>query len=296
MGRLPENIRFRRRPIHMQGGIVRNGIWRLPGADLTVTGGGGPSFPNEPGGYTVRYHHQFGVLPADDNGIAGTDWYIESLGSPALAIEADATAPSGNGYIMRTTFPYGMGDGGAPSHVNVGYISDFQRVSEQYISLRVKLENADWENQQVGSKLFYIGHGGSDGEANNESFFMFRNETEVLEAQNPLSFGIWQQGGIDDRYEGPNIGASAQFYCGVWNQIELRMVLSDIDTYNGTLEIWINGNKTHDFSDIIWRTTAKPLGFKTFKWDPVWGGDSGNVKTRDDFMLLDEVYVSGIPI
>src|SRR5256886_10960439 len=50
-----------------------------------------------------------------------------------------------------------------------------------------------------------------------------------------------------------------------------------------------------DYSDVTYITPGNTLGFYTFKFWPVWGGIGGS-KTRDDYMQLDHIYISGKPL
>ena len=73
------------------------------------------------------------------------------------------------------------------------------------------------------------------------------------------------------------------------------MTINDIGVANGTLKVWINGTQTHNYSNVVWRTSDAPSLFFGRMWDPTWGGN-GNVpnKSRNDFLWIDHVYISAV--
>jgi hypothetical protein len=58
--------------------------------------------------------------------------------------------------------------------------------------------------------------------------------------------------------------------------------------------MWIDGTMVMDYSDVTYITRTTPRGFTMFKWNPTWGG-SGGTRTRDDYILIDHLYLSGLP-
>jgi hypothetical protein len=72
-------------------------------------------------------------------------------------------------------------------------------------------------------------------------------------------------------------------------------VLNDIGSANGVYRLWWNGVLVADYSDVVYRTAVNPSGFYGRNWSPTWGGIGTRSKSRDDFLQVDHVYLSGIP-
>ena len=93
-----------------------------------------------------------------------------------------------------------------------------------------------------------------------------------------------------------NVGTSAAFTAGAWHHIEMVFILNDDGLSNGVYKMWDNGVLTHNYSNVRMVGTAygTTAGFRELHFDPVWGGVNGTYKSRDDFMYIDHIKVSGI--
>jgi len=76
--------------------------------------------------------------------------------------------------------------------------------------------------------------------------------------------------------------------------MEFVLQLNTIGQANGVFRWWIDGTLVMDYRDMIYVDAANPLGFFTFKFWPYWGG-GGGTRTRDDYIQVDHLYLSGIP-
>ena len=67
-----------------------------------------------------------------------------------------------------------------------------------------------------------------------------------------------------------------------------------VDHYDGIKRVWIDGVLVTEYTNVKFLDSRYNFirGFYEAQWTPVWGG-TGGTKTRDDFMLLDHLYVSG---
>jgi hypothetical protein len=92
----------------------------------------------------------------------------------------------------------------------------------------------------------------------------------------------------------PNVDTRALFTAGKWHRYELLMETNTIGQANGKFKMWWNGVMTHNYSNVVYRTATYPAKFFGRKWDPVWGGAGGPSKSRDDYLLVDHVYISGV--
>ncbi len=83
---------------------------------------------------------------------------------------------------------------------------------------------------------------------------------------------------------------------GSWHHWEAVLELNDISRANGVFRMWVDGNRVIDYSDVTYVTTETPYGFNLWKWNPTWGGGNNVRRTRQDFVQIDDVYLSGIPL
>jgi hypothetical protein len=92
--------------------------------------------------------------------------------------------------------------------------------------------------------------------------------------------------------------AGPQMRCGAWNLLEIEMRLNDIGVDNGLLRVKVNGQLTHEYGDIRYRTAAFPRGFKQRKMAPTWGGNSATpvFKQRTDTMIIAHWTIQGQPL
>lgn len=50
-----------------------------------------------------------------------------------------------------------------------------------------------------------------------------------------------------------------------------------------------------DYSDVVYLTPGNTAHFNLWKWNPTWGGQNGPIKSRPDYIQIDDVYLSGVP-
>src|SRR5439155_13160615 len=89
-----------------------------------------------------------------------------------------------------------------------------------------------------------------------------------------------------------NVNTTALMTCGTWHRWEVVLKLNTVGSANGVFQWWIDGTQILNYSDVTYLTLGNTLGFYTFKFWPVWGGIGGS-KTRDDYMQVDHLYISG---
>jgi hypothetical protein len=248
------------------------------------------SYPNEPAGLTRVFEHDFAVIPNGSNGAAGSDWLVEG-GSSNLSIVTDGSATGGDANCLRTRFPNGQSSGEAPVNVNVDtQDGGSSRRTEQYFSLWFMIEGSNYENQAVGTKFGFFGYGESASTALNEGFLVLVGAgTQQIMSSMRLEF--WQQNNVS-RELSRNVGSGNPVVCGVWNHLELVMIANTVGSSNGEFHMWVNGVKTHQYTNVVYRTASASLGFRAWKWNPTWGG-IGGTKTRDDYVRFAHVYLSG---
>jgi hypothetical protein len=100
------------------------------------------------------------------------------------------------------------------------------------------------------------------------------------------------QGSAMFRYQ--NVSSAKVFTAGTWHTVELYANVGTVDQFNGTVRIWVDGVLVTQYTNLKFLDSrySYTRGFYEGDWTPVWGGTGGS-KTRDDFMLLDHLYLSG---
>ena len=257
------------------------------------------SYPNEPVGYNRLFEHNFEIIPDVGNGVMGT-WTNES--GPSNLSVVTGSNPDGNDiFDVQTEYPISHSSGNAPVHYNVNQVESGSRVTEQYFSWWLKVEGTDFENQQVGTKLCYFGYGESSAGALNQGYLIFVNSSGSQQLESNFYLDFWQQGTIgndtgDEEKLGRNVGSGPQWTVGSYHQLEPLMIENTSGSYypsaDGTFKLWVDGNLTHNYTNIEWHEPSASLGFLGWKYDPVWGG-VGGTKTRADYWRSAHVYMSG---
>ena len=70
--------------------------------------------------------------------------------------------------------------------------------------------------------------------------------------------------------------------------------MNTVGVADGTFKMWIDGIKITDVSNVEWRVAGRTNQFFQWTWNPTWGG-IGGTKSRNDFVMIDHVYMSGLP-
>jgi len=291
--------------------------------EVTVGSGGGTktsgslNFPNEPAGFQRWAEHDMRSLP-DGNlshqGYANTDY-----GSNYVIVE-DGSAP--NGKALRIRYPEGMRGGVTPGRFFVwdqdGPDSNPNRnateLDEFYISLHIKLDGPDWEFPSSELKMYYMAGGrlGSQGWSHlGYRTSQFGNYTSGEVLYSPEYRGIHgsvraYRGEPAPRYRHDDEPRHLH-QVGEWRHIEYYRKTSDVNVENGILKLWVDGHLLIHETGILDQTDTDgdyTMGFHQFHWAPVFGGgynggdpdeDGRHYKSRDDFMRLGHLYISGVP-
>jgi hypothetical protein len=273
-----------------------------PGAE-SFSGSG--TYPNEPAGLSTIASVDFTNGITAQTGVCTE--HSDAYKRANSEYVTDATAPTGDGAVFQGKFPSGMADGRSswrfdcwgPGMDAPGGRYDYR---ELYVTYWLKIEGSDYQNQTVGTKTHYIAYGSTsrqnhsapflDGTFNDQA--IMTNMTYAPYVYEMKDDGSDAGGGAVRRT--PNVtGYSNKVGVGGWTQVELYYRINDIGPTkdNGVLRVWINGTLTHEETEIRYRSDMHPLGFYHFQFTPVYGGNSGDVRTRDDYWRLDQVYISG---
>jgi hypothetical protein len=276
-------------------------------ADAQLPPSGGNQHPHEPAGYVAFAEHNMSSLPSYPRTLGGLlgSWYGYPQNDPDLVVvQPDTSAPESPPNTIRTRFPRGLQAGSGP--VNFGGWDAAGRTNGQksklYISLWLKLDGPNYENQATGTKMGFIGGATpTSSSAHNSWFFLKGNGSQAIlptfkvelhqsfdATQNPPSVAINLPQNVDTR---------SLMTAGVWHHWEAVFEMNTPGVEfpgDGIFKWWIDGILVMDFNNMTYRYGTHQNRFWDFVWNPTWGGTAG-VKTRDDFILMDHLYMSGVP-
>jgi hypothetical protein len=250
-------------------------------------------YPNEPAGFVPIAEHRFSCRPGEDQCQPRGIWTHEPGGIDNFSIQHDATAPQSPDSVGRTLFPTGQPSGSAPVWFDGwgdgGYASAFYR--KLYVSLWVRIGGTDYENQAVGTKMGFIGYGEDPSGAANQGFAMLRGDG-TQSVGSAFNLGFWQQNNVS-RDMNQNVNTSKVMTVGPWHHWEWEMELNTLGESNGVFKWWVDGALITSYSDVVYITPGNTFGFYNYRWNPTWGGQGGT-KTRNDYMDMDHIYISGV--
>ncbi len=275
---------------------------QAPASPANPTG----SNTNEPAGMSRIAESSFDCRPGGGCEPAGVwteasdDWKQGNL-----SIVPDASGPRSPGSALRLRFPSEMQDGISPARFDAwgpGRSSEgAYDYRELYVTYWIKIEGTDYQNETVGTKTHYVAYGSTIRNNHSAPFLSgtFSGQS-VMQAMtySPYVYEMEDDGsdaGGGAQRRTPNVDASRKVNVGEWTQIELYYRINDIGPTqdNGVLRVWINGQLTHEEYGIRYRSDTNPKGFYHLQFTPVYGGNMGDVRTRDDYWRLDHLYISG---
>lgn len=290
-----------------------------------------PNASIEPPGYQTFFEMQFGpTLPPNGGGLyvnatTGAQYGVLSgqfaRQSATATIGIDPAAPHGQ-YYARFLYPAGMN-----ANINLGPINqspgifnmwdaDFAaRYTGVYEELYFRLPNPTFEFQAVGTKVFgymyRLPPGG--GAPNNKAVILCQwtsdNSLYVPAVMTDDSV-IYPASSSDDAtslslhqaihqtnstLNGPHVVHTVA--CGpTWHKREHLTVLDQPGVFaSGILKQAFDGVLTQNYNNIRYRGVGDTNGWAWRHYDPVWGGSGGAKKTRDDYLDLAYIRLSGIP-
>jgi hypothetical protein len=255
---------------------------------------------NAPAGYTTLADNRFDIKPPWPRANTGTvgSWWSNAPTNPNLTLMSDASAPVSASSVIRTKFYAGQNAGVAPVNMG-GWIGpatmNYRKV---YFSMWIKIEGTSFENQKTLTKAGFFGVGNPKS-GQSELFFGLDNGLAVQRMQSDfevkfLQQNILQPNGWTSRNLNQNVSRTHLMTAGSWHHWEATMAVNSMGSANGTFQMWIDGTQTHNYSNVVYITPTAPYGFNSWKWNPTWGG-SGGVRTRNDYIDIDQVFISGTP-
>jgi hypothetical protein len=280
--------------------IIAASLCCAPDSVAVTVGGGSASYPNEPPGFTAWLDHDMTTIPGRSGTTvaSGTGYFSDYDAGSNYSVVRDETFPGGARDVVRITYREGHRDGSSPGRFfgrDVPSADDATPQSEWYVSLWVKLDGSDWEHPPNELKLWYNGVGNMSRPSRGGGVRLASSGTLAIAD----SFGwrvTWRETANSViRVRGV---ATPRFHVGRWHHIEHYGRISSPGESDGELKVWLDGELVAHVTDVQnqdedgWTT-----GFTEFHWAPVFGGSCSAdcPKTRDDWMRLGPLYVSGRP-
>lgn len=285
----------------------------------SALGGQRGHYTNEPAGFVPFAENDFHDLPLTNfpspGGLRGI-WYsvgrqgearrpeAQRLASGGMRIMSEADAPASPPTFLRMKLPQGFRAGRGPVQWG-GWAGrsgeDSPEQEKVYASLWIRYVGNDFENQITGMKIFYLqagnGRNGPGAAETHVMFFLKGNGRQVPLARFPLEvhYAAPTPQGRKVRFVTQNVRRQPALTVGPWHHFEALAELNDLGQENGVVKWWVDGELILESRNLVFRTPSYPHGFWQFKFHPVWGGGKG-IKSRDDYIDVDHVYLSGVPL
>jgi hypothetical protein len=253
---------------------------------------------NQPSGFTrIAEWAATSMMPlntptASGYGILAGRWarWYNATGTGA---RSESNAPKSSTGTLQFRLPAGMKPGGSYGLVSGWSTTSSQEYSKIYESGWIKIPSSNFEvhGPSAGLKMLGLWAVGKKPSSNNQLAGWTRGI-----GSNPVTkftFELRQQN-IVTRNLYPNVDTRALFTAGTWHRYEILMEINSIGSANGKFQMWWNGIKTHNYTNVVYRTSTYPAKFFGRKLDPVWGGAGGPNKTREDKILFDHIYIAGV--
>jgi hypothetical protein len=278
-----------------------------PGSDATAGDAVAPdlapnfvttALTNQPSGFTrIAEWAASSMMPINTSATSGYGilagkwgrWYSSS----GTSARSDSYAPRSSTGTLQFRLPAGMQPGSSYGLISTWSTTSSEEYSKIYEAGWIKIPSSNFEvhGPSAGLKMLGLWAVGQKPSSNNQLAGWTRGI-----GSNPVTkftFELRQQN-IVTRNLYPNVDTRALFTCGTWHRYEILMEINSIGQANGKFQMWWNGIKTHNYTNVVYRTAAYPAKFFGRKLDPVWGGAGGPNKTREDKILFDHIYISGV--
>ncbi|MFO0571840.1 MAG: hypothetical protein U0263_39820 [Polyangiaceae bacterium] len=218
----------------------------------------------------------------------------------------DTAAPVNGNNVFVARWPAGIVSSGSVNFEGwSGGLTNATRGKYQaiYVSAWIKIEGADFENNQSGVKLWYFSHGqtgtpasiwmirqnqGGTGNYSSLSFHYYRNLVGTFQTDTTGKAGT-------ERTLLQNASSTAAFSCGSWHELELVLRLNSAPgTADGVMRVWLDGLELMNYSNLLYTVAGSTAGFNGFRFDNIWGG-GGPARTTTDELRIARWTVYGKP-
>jgi hypothetical protein len=218
-----------------------------------------------------------------------TRGWIDDDGDAAtrLSVVNDPTSryPSGNHSVAAGLLKQGDERGTAPFRV-YRMFDAAEEHRDIYLCVYAKHDAAfDNTNGNTGTKFLWPGGDQVQG-----------SQTYSGHDGMNMDFQFFQQGAVDRRLAANLNPAAARLLLkrGEWVRYEMLLKASSSNsTPDGELHVWIDGVKTHQYTDVQWQMgTART--WLSLTWSPTYGGGVYPVPA-DQNQYIDHIHISGGP-
>ena len=277
-------IRLHPRPRSVGRGVIRAGLDRLPGAALTVTGGGS-AYPNEPSGMTALFADPMQALTAypGNSGGPGLWHWDKSTGDVAPTAGTD-DSPLTEHYCWDYLYPAGMTGGQSPcrSLSQVSITPQTQRTLYQCFVFKYP---SNWTNNgNSGTKFSFF----RNGAGTNHTWKAREGDNGGSGLE--LSLTTQGAGATIDYFGRPGVDVIPN---DAWAKVELLVVNnSPAGTANGTLRMWYSiwggsawptptealfrkgysGSYTTRIGEVLFAASGQSTSWQSIVHDPTYGG------------------------
>ena len=222
---------------------------------------------NEPAGLSL--YNQRGFDAKVEN-----NWYLEYPPDNNFSVQQDATAPISPPNVGQALYPQGFGAGSGPIDTEV----DISGLSEIYLEFPMKL-----------SSNFY-------GCGTNKIFFIWLAGQPAIylkadgDGSGPLTFWISTQSSASSA---DPLAVGAVVTRNQWTNIEVYMKVNSGSNHDGIVKIWQDGVQTINLSNVEFVSSGDSHTWERVAWNPTWGGGCSGTVPANQYMWMDNVYISG---
>jgi len=236
---------------------------------IPAAGGGLPlNWPNEPAGLTLKSEINW------DTATPGAPWTNASTGSIIL----DGSAPKSASNVLQVLYPNGMVDGTGP----VNYLIEQNLGTKLYVGFFLKVSNP-WQGHSSNvNKIMFIW---GAGDASSGPVLEMYGTAEPYH----LRTALFEMGVSENYVWADQNVTNPAFTLGTWHLIEMYMEYSTTDSsLDGIYKVWLDGTLVTTYTDINYKHPQ----FTAVKFNPTWGGNTGELKSEDDYYWMDHIRVS----
>lgn len=230
-------------------------------AAAALIGGGVTSFANDPG-YPLTSQNEW-------NSLAAPNWH--DLSDPgAASILTDGTAPYSPSNVLEQLYPAAMTD--SQSSVSIQWIPVSQR--KLYCAFWIKWSSNYYGHPTGTNKLIHHVIGGSNHVYSMVSAANTGPLVPIIAMQGTVSNGVKSTGGAATDQTDPHMPGSVGLSLSrsVWHHFEYIVIGNTNATADGSLDMWVNGTKTHEIRNV--QMSAGAATHAEVKMDPTWGGNN----------------------
>jgi hypothetical protein len=265
-----------------------------------VAGENHSPWPAEPPGFRTVTDWPYNLLVTkSDGGLStGGNVWNQSAGTGAAAVISDTTAPLSPPNVVELTYPAGLPSGTEPWTL---YFNPRPVGREFYTAFWWKA-NAGWQGDPSGINKIIFWQDAAPSSAN--LIVMMNNQrqpnyflTVTLEFNQASNGQLVNAAGAGTVWHvfGNVRGGNYVITPGNWYRIELYFKGSTTPTsHDGVLRWWASrpGDQMPTPVGDYTNVNFDAPNFIQFSFAPTWGGNSGVIKTRNDYYRIDHVHLS----